>query len=197
MRCLRSANAPLKACVTVATVVASATLAAQMPSFKGIGRTPSEQAIRTWDIAVGPSGKELPPGRGTAKEGAAIYAAKCASCHGPNGEGTRAGRRLLGGDIKDPERPVRSIETYWPFATTIWDYTNRAMPRGKEGSLAPDEVYALTAWMLHKGGVIAEDAVMDQTTLPKVEMPFRKNFWPAPWPTYRDYDKNCPIGRCR
>jgi S-disulfanyl-L-cysteine oxidoreductase SoxD len=154
---------------------------AQGPTYN-LGRTPSEKEIRTWDIAIGPEGKELPPGSGTAKEGAPIFAKKCAVCHGPTLEGSKAGPRLAGGrgTLATPHS-VRTIGSFWPFATTIWDYVNRAMPRLQEGSLSADEVYAVTAFLLYKNDIIQESDVIDAKSLPKVQMPNRNGFVPAPW----------------
>ena len=142
---------------------------AQSPTYHQ-GRTPRAEEIRAWDISIAPAGKELPPGSGTAKEGAKIYAQRCAQCHGPNGEGgpaipaatlpglgmgPAAFLPLVGGKgtLTTPN-PVITIGSYWPFATTIWDYINRAMPPKKEGSLSADEVYALTAVLLYWNAII-------------------------------------------
>ena len=168
--------------------VACGTVAqAQMPTYQ-IGRAPTPDEVRAIDISISPEGKELPPGRGTAKEGAPIYAKKCAACHGKNAsEGGKSGDParpfappLVGGrgTLTSPN-PVRTIESYWPLATTVWDYINRGMPRKQEGTLTPDEVYALTAFLLYRGGIIKEDDVMDAKSLPKVQMPNRNGFVPA------------------
>ena len=151
-------------------------------STYGVGRTPSAEEIRAWDISIGPTGAELPPGRGTAKEGAQLYMQKgCAVCHGATGTGGAA--PILKGKA-DPKiatwdrgriLPIRS-----PFATTVWDYINRAMPLGKEGSLAPDEVYALTAFLLYINGVVPEDQVLDAQSLPKVKMPLGDEYASLP-----------------
>ena len=142
---------------------------AQSPAYN-LGRVPTAEETRAWDIAIGPSGKELPPGSGTAKEGATVYAQNCAACHGATGtERQTIGPRLIAG----------KIGSYWPFATTIWDYINRAMPRTKEGSLKPAEVYAVTAFLLFKSGIIKENDVMDSKTLPRVAMPHRSAFVPS------------------
>ena len=149
-----------------------ASTVAQGPTY-GVGRTPTAEEIRAWDISVGPAGEELPPGRGTAKEGAQVYRAKgCAGCHGATGMGGTAPvlKAKAGPDVETWRRgrilPVRS-----PFATTVWDYINRAMPLNREGTLTPDEVYALTAFLLNINGVIPEDEVLDAQSLPKVKMP--------------------------
>src|SRR5262245_19354377 len=151
----------------------------------GVGRTPTPEEIRKWDISIGPTGEELPPGRGTAKEGAQVYRAKgCAGCHGATGiEGkapilkSKSGPAGSDVDIWKRERilPLRA-----PFATTVWDYINRAMPLNREGTLTPDEVYALTAFLLNINGVIPEDEVLDAQSLPKVKMPLGDNYSPLP-----------------
>ena len=165
----------------IVLLAASASLA-QTPSYKNVGRAPTKEEIQAWDISVGPDGKGLPPGQGTAKEGAPIFAAKCAVCHGAAGEGGKIGPRLIGGkaDLESLTTiaPARTIGGYWPYATTIWDYINRAMPRNQGGTLSANEVYALTAFILAKSGIIQEGDVMDAKTLPKVQMPNRNGFVP-------------------
>ena len=161
---------------------------AQSPSY-GVGRAPTPEEIRAWDITISPDGKNLPPGKGTAKEGAAIFAQKCAACHGATGSGGPAPMLIK------PETPMKSsppclapcigpgnvMALHSPHATTIWDFINRAMPFGQEGSLKPDEVYALTAFLLYKNSVIREDEVLDQTTLPQVRMPNRDGYAIPNW----------------
>jgi S-disulfanyl-L-cysteine oxidoreductase SoxD len=166
----------------------------QSPTY-GLGRTPTQEEIRAWDIAISPTGKELPQGQGTAKEGVVLYAKKgCAGCHGAMGSGTHAPTLISRGDMHDVHNaaPVfclapcvndsNTMSIHSPFATTIWDYINRGMPLGKEGSLAPNEVYSITAFLLYKSGVIKEDEVMDRESLPKVKMPNRNGFaLPPEW----------------
>jgi hypothetical protein len=172
----------------------------QSPTY-GVGRTPTEQEIRSWDIAISPTGKELPVGHGTAKEGAALYVKKgCAACHGAMGSGAHAPTLISRKDVHAASSPASSpmgaalfclapcvndsntMGIHSPFATTIWDYINRGMPLGKEGSLTPNEVYALTAFLLFKSDVIKEDEVMDTQSLPKVKMPNRDGFaLPPDW----------------
>ncbi len=152
---------------------------AQSPTYD-LGRTPSEREILAWDIAIGPAGKELPDGSGTAKDGAPLYARKCAACHGPSGTEGKAPRLVGGiGTLNTPNR-VRTVGSYWPFATTIWDYISRAMPVFQEGSLSADEVYALTAFLLYKNGIIRESDVIDAKSLPKIQMPNRDGYRPPP-----------------
>ena len=149
---------------------AAAPVRASAPERYGLGRAATPDDIRKLDIDVMPDGRGLPPGRGTVAEGVAVYAAKCARCHGDKGQGGSADR-LVG---KDPS--VKTIGNYWPYATTVYDYTLRAMPFNQPGTLTPNEVYAVTAYLLHLNEIVAENAVMDQTTLPQVKMPARDKF---------------------
>lgn len=159
----------------------SGTAFAQGPTF-GVGRTPTAEEIRRLDISISPTGEELPPGRGTAKEGAQIYRAKCQACHGV--EGTAGAAPVLKsrmGPETDTWQRGRILPVRAPFATIVWDYINRAMPMNREGTLTPDEVYALTAYLLSINQVIPEDQVLDRESLPKVEMPLsRKEYADLP-----------------
>jgi cytochrome c len=184
----------------IVLLTATASLA-QTPSYTNVGRAPTKEEIQAWDISVGPDGKGLPPGSGTAKEGEPIFAAKCAVCHGTNGEGAKIGPRIVGGkadlETLTTLRPVRSVGGYWPYATTVWDFINRAMPRGQSGSLTPNEVYALTALILAKSEIIKEDEVLDAKTLPKVQMPNRNGFVPQRFEDIPDEKKRgCKQGVC-
>ena len=150
---------------------------AQSPTY-GVGRTPTAEEIRRMDISIGPTGEELPPGRGTAKEGAKVYAEKaCIACHGAAGVGGLApaliSKRAADLPIWQRERilPLRS-----PFATTVWDYIRRGMPAMNEGTLTANEVYSLTAYLLFLNKVIPEDEVLDQQSLPKVKMPIGDDY---------------------
>jgi S-disulfanyl-L-cysteine oxidoreductase SoxD len=149
-----------------------ASVLAQSPTY-GVGRTPTAEEIRALDISIGPTGEELPPGRGTAKEGAEVYKQKgCAVCHGAAGIGGPAPalKSKAGAEVPIWERE-RILPLRAPFATTVWDYINRGMPLGKEGTLTANEVYALTAYLLFMNQVIPEDQVLDKQNLPKVKMP--------------------------
>ncbi len=159
---------------------ASVVAPAQGPAYH-LGRVPTPEEIKALDISIGPEGKELPPGSGTAKQGAELYAQKCAQCHGPTGaEMAIYHRPLVGGKGSlTTMQPVKTIGNYWAFATTVWDYIRRAMPLNATGSLSADEVYALTAVLLYRNGIIAEDDVIDAKSLPKIQMPARKIFFPA------------------
>jgi len=153
---------------------------AQGPTY-GIGRTPTAEEIRARDISIGPTGQELPVGKGSAKEGASTFRTTCAVCHGDTG---------VGGDApilrsRTPTNPNvwargRILPLRAPFATTVWDFINRAMPLESEGTLTPDQVYALTAYLLFLNGVIPEDQVLDQQNLAKVKMPLGDNYASLP-----------------
>ena len=154
------------------------------PASFELGRAASAAEIAAWDIDVNPSGASLPPGRGTYAAGRALYAEKCAACHGAKGEGMPpAYPRLIGAEPRDFSfaddfTKPKTIGNYWPYATTLYDYLNRAMPLTQPGSLRPDEIYALVAYLLAENQVIAPDAVMDATSLPAVKMPGRDHFVP-------------------
>ena len=157
--------------------------AAKEPATFGIGRPATPAEIAALDIDVGPDGVGLPPGRGTAAAGAPIFAAKCAGCHGKTGK--EGPNDALVGRIpndefpfaRDPKAP-KTIGSYWPYATTVFDYIRRAMPPDKPGSLNDEEVYNLTAFLLAQNDLIAQDAAIDATSLPKVKMPARDHFKP-------------------
>lgn len=155
---------------------------AQSPTY-GVGRTPSAEEIRAWDISISPTGEELPPGRGTAEEGALVYRRKrCGTCHGAtgtDGEAPRLVKRDAGPDV-DPWDLGRILPIRAPYATVVWDYINRGMPLNREGTLTADEVYALTAYLLYVNDVIPEDEVLDAQSLPQVKMPNRDAFAPLP-----------------
>jgi cytochrome c len=170
--------------VTCVLFLGSAGLA-QSPQY-GVGRTPTAEEIRAWDISISPTGTELPQGRGSAKEGAQVYRAKgCAGCHGVNLTGGRAPVLIKAdkGPGVDPWELGRVLPFRAPNATIVWDYLNRGMPLNREGTLTPDEVYSLTAFLLFKNGVISEDEVLDAQTLSKVKMPMRDA--PAPLPDWK------------
>jgi S-disulfanyl-L-cysteine oxidoreductase SoxD len=153
---------------------------AQSPTY-GVGRTPSAEEILAWDISIGPTGEELPPGRGSSKEGAQIYRAKCAGCHGATGiEGTAPILKSKAGRDVELWNRGRILPLRSPFATTVWDYINRGMPLNREGTLTADEVYALTAFLLYINDVIPEDQILDAQSLPKVKMPIWDSYAPLP-----------------
>jgi S-disulfanyl-L-cysteine oxidoreductase SoxD len=174
------------------------TAAAQTPGYKNVGRTPTAQEIQAMDIAVSTEGKELPPGSGNAKAGGVLFAQKCAACHGENQEGSAQAPALVGGKgTLASLHPKMTAGSYWPFATTIFDYIRRAMPRYQEGSLKVDEVYSLTAFILYRNEIIKEDDVIDATSLPKIKMPNRDGFVPQNLDEIHDWKKRgCKLGHC-
>ena len=147
----------------------------------GIGRAATADEIKKLDIDVMPDGRGLPPGTGSVADGAKVYAAKCASCHGKGGEGASAERLVSTDagknfDFATNPKLVKAVGNYWPYATTLYDYTFRAMPFMQPGTLTPDETYAVTAYILSLNKIVGDDAVMDAATLPKVQMPARNRF---------------------
>src|SRR6266481_2171378 len=150
--------------IALVAVGCAAATAVETPN---LGRPATPAEMSGWDISVGPDGIGLPPGSGTALKGAAVYEQKCQACHAVKGggQGSLAGKA-----------PVRTIGSYWPYATTVFDYVRRAMPYTQPQSLTDDEVYALTAYLLNLNGIIGERDEMNAETLPKVKMPNRDNF---------------------
>ena len=176
MRCSLKLLVPV-----IILAVPAVALAQSKPRFN-VGTPLSQEEIKSFDFMIGPEGKELPPGHGSPKEGAAIFAKRCQVCHGQNGEGGAIRRLVLGspgnphrGTFKEAEKTALS---YYPSPVIVWDYINRAMPASKPGSLTPDEVYAVVAFLFYQNG-IQETDVLDAKTLPKVEMPNRDGFVPA------------------
>lgn len=145
----------------------------------GLGQTPGAEQIRAWDIDVRADGAGLPPGRGSVAQGEAIYRTRCLACHGENGEKGTAPRLAGGQGTLASKTPVLTVGSYWPYATTLYDYIHRAMPLDSPQSLTPDEVYAVTAYTLHLNGIVGADAVLDAAALPKVAMPNRGGFRPV------------------
>ena len=145
----------------------------------GLGQVPSAEQIRGWDIDVRADGAGLPAGSGSVAQGQAIYQARCLACHGEKGEkGT--GPRLAGGQgTLASKAPVLTVGSYWPYATTLYDYIHRAMPLDSPQSLTPDEVYAVTAYTLHLNGIVKADAVLDGAALAAIRMPNRDGFRPV------------------
>ena len=167
-------------CIVLAFGVAACTSAAS-PTARGsetpnLGREATPAQVAGWDISVGPDGIGLPPGRGTAAMGATIYEQKCQTCHGAKGAGQPNDRLVGGQDTLASKTPVRTIGSYWPYATTVFDYVRRAMPYIQPQSLTDDEVYALTAYLLALNGIIGETDEINAETLPKVKMPNQTKF---------------------
>jgi cytochrome c len=177
----RSALAAVSCSAVVLAFVASAMVLAQAPPYV-VGRTPTEDETRALGIQVAPDGTGLPAGSGTAVEGKDVFASRCSSCHGANGEGGD-GPALAGGQgtLATP-RPKRTVGSYWPYATTLWDYVNRAMPFNKPGTLSENEVYAVAAYVLYLNDIIGERQTLDAKSLPLVRMPNRDGFVADPRP---------------
>jgi mono/diheme cytochrome c family protein len=167
--------------LSVLIVTGSVMLWAQSPKY-GVGRPATEDEIRGLGTAVAPDGTGLPPGSGTAAAGREVFAARCAKCHGEKAEG-HIGPALVGGQgTLATAKPLKTVGSYWPYATTAWDYINRAMPFDQPGLLKAPEVYAVVAYILNLNGIIAKDQVMDAKSLPKVKMPNRDGFIADPRP---------------
>jgi cytochrome c len=155
--------------------------AADDPHF---GKPVTAADIAAWDISIGPDGAGLPPGKGTVAQGETVYAAKCQACHGEKGAGNPNDRLVGGaGTIAPDKAAVKTVGSYWPYATTLFDYVRRAMPWDKPKSLSDEEVYSIAAYVLYLNGVIGPDEVLDAQSLPKVKMPNRDGFTAFPrWP---------------
>ena len=165
----------------VPPLAAFAAVAATFPSGAdetqyGFAEPASAADIALAYLSIQPDGANLPEGSGTAADGEPIYQRHCASCHGANGEGGLANRLVGGRGTLADDEPVRTLGSFWPVATTVFNYTRRAMPYLEPMSLSNDDYYALTAWMLNKNDIIAADTVIDKESLPKVAMPNRDGF---------------------
>ncbi len=142
----------------------------------GLGQPLSAEAIAAVDLTVMPDGTGLPPGRGDVDTGARVFAAHCQACHGADGGGGPNDALVGGAGSLASAAPVKTIGSYWPYATTVFDYIRRAMPYQQPGLLDTDEVYAVTAYLLHRNGIVDADAVLTEVSLPRVEMPNRGGF---------------------
>jgi S-disulfanyl-L-cysteine oxidoreductase SoxD len=165
--------------ICLSVLAAASAALAQTPK---LGQAIAPADIAPWDISIGPDGGGLPPGRGSATQGGAVYVAKCQACHGDKGTG--GPNDLLVGGIgslaPDKGPPVRTVGSYWPYATTLFDYIRRAMPFQESKSLTDDEVYGVSAYILHLNGIVGADDVLDAQSLPRVKMPNRDGFVPFP-----------------
>jgi S-disulfanyl-L-cysteine oxidoreductase SoxD len=175
--------------ILIAAVAATAILVcvgentlAQEESGFNIGRPVSEPELESWNIDITPDGTGLPRGQGSVQQGKSVYEAKCIACHGAEGQGSPMDRLAGGQNTLTSANPVKTIGSYWPHATTIFDYVRRAMPLDKPQSLSADELYAVTAYLLQLNGLIEAGAVMDAQSLPKVQMPNRAAFRTDPRP---------------
>ncbi len=142
----------------------------------GFGRPATAEEIAAIDISIPPSGEGLPAGSGDAITGKVVYAEKCAACHGADGMGKPADKLVGGIGTLDSAKPVKSVGSFWPYATTLFDYTRRSMPLNAPMTLTDDEVYAVTAYVLFLNGIVTERQILDAASLPTVRMPNRNGF---------------------
>jgi cytochrome c len=176
--CLLERFALCTALLVIAVAPAKVAMAADNPQF---GKPVTAADIAAWDISIGPDGAGLPPGKGTVAQGETVYAAKCLACHGEKGAGGPNDRLVGGaGTIAPDKTPVKTVGSYWPYATTLFDYVRRAMPWDRPKSLSDEEVYSVAAYVLYLNGVIGQDDVLDAQSLPKVKMPNRDGFTAFP-----------------
>jgi cytochrome c len=175
---------PFSLLLALGLSVGASAAAAQAPSQErpyGIGAAATHADLHEMDISISPDGKELPPGRGTAQQGAKVFSERrCSVCHGPNGKEGPGPRLVYEPGEKLPTRIAAYYPpSLWPFAPSLWDFISRAMPFDQAGWLSPDEVYAVTAFVLYRNGIIGETDVMDAKTLPQVKMPNRAAYDPS------------------
>jgi cytochrome c len=174
--CTSKTLAAIGASVLVAACAASSS-APNMPTVgPDLGRVATAQEVAAWDISIPPTGAGLPAGSGSVKQGESVYVAKCQACHGVKGAGKPADPLVGGIGSLASGKAVLTVGSYWPYATTLFDYVRRAMPTTNPQSLSNSEVYAVTAYLLHLNGIIGEGAVMEAATLPHVKMPNRDGF---------------------
>ncbi len=159
------------------TSLSCLTLNSALAGKLGLGRVATSQEIKAWDIDVRPDGQGLPEGKGSVSDGETIYGEKCASCHGEFGEGIDRWPVLAGGqDSLKSDDPIKTIGSYWPYLSTVYDYIYRAMPFGDAQSLTHDEVYAITAYILNLNDIVDEDFVLSKDNFTSIRMPNEKNF---------------------
>ncbi len=152
------------------------------PAKYGFGQVATEVEVHAWDIDIAPDGAGLPPGQGTVQKGRQVFLQKCAVCHGPTGREGPMNRLVGGQGTLNTSNPLKTVGSYWPYSTTLFDYIRRAMPFTAPQSLSADEVYSLVAWILYQNEIISEGAVMNAKTLPTVRMPNGDGFVPDPRP---------------
>jgi hypothetical protein len=184
-----------RAVLAVALAALPAVALAAPPGFYGYGTQATPDQIAGWDIDARPDGIGLPPGSGTVEKGASVYVEQCTACHGTFGEGEGRYPKLTGGEgTLTKERPEPSVGSYWPFAVTLFDYINRAMPFQSPHTLPANDVYALTAYVLNINNIVENNFVADRNSLPKVKMPNHDAFtWQDPRPdtSAKQCMKNC------
>ena len=161
--------------LSLLVIATAGPILAQSPKY-AVGRAPTPEEVKALDISVAPDGTGLPDGSGTVAQGKEVYASKCAKCHGGQGQGGDDAPLVGGQGTLRSAKPLKTVGSYWPYATTLFDYIRRAMPLNQSKSLSNDEVYAAAAFLLNLNGIIPDDAVMNGQTLPKVMMPNRDGF---------------------
>jgi len=167
----------LKKFLTTATASVSLTIGlSAVVQAQSLGTAINESQLQGFDLIAQPDGSGYPQGSGTAVQGKAIFERRCVACHGMNGEGTNANTRLVGGDMQSEERPIRTVGSYWPHASTLFDYVQRAMPADAPKSLTSSEVYQVIAYILNMNGIVEDSLVLNKETLLQVEMPNKDGF---------------------
>lgn len=161
---------------TIILLALSLNVSLSLAAGPGLGRPATHEEIAAIDISIPPSGEGLPPGSGNAVAGETVYVEKCAACHGAEGKGETADKLVGGIGSLSSEKPVKSVGSYWPYATTLFDYIRRSMPLTVPMSLTDDEVYAVTAYILFINGIVTNEQTIDAASLPKVLMPNRDGF---------------------
>ena len=191
--------------LAAAGLIATVSLPA-MAGELGLGRVATPEEVASWDIDIRPDGQGLPDGSGNIEDGEAAYLERCAHCHGDFAEGAGRYPVLMGGiGSLATEDPVKTIGSYWPYASTVYDYIYRAMPFGEAQTMTPDETYGITAYLLYLNEVVDEDFVADKNTLPAVKMPNEDGFFIRKEPEFAAYEpcmKDCKgevkiLGRAR
>jgi cytochrome c len=160
----------------LAAMIALAALSLGAGPVPQLGTTASPDDVAAWDISIPPDGSNLPPGSGSVVQGAIVFATRCQACHGLRGVGGPQDALTGGVGSLASDRPLKTVNSYWPYATTVFDFIRRAMPLPMPESLTDDEVYALVAFILAVDGIVPIDAVLDAETLPQVRMPNRDGF---------------------
>lgn len=168
--------------VASAALITASSVTGMAAERTHLGRPVTPDDIAAWNIDVSGDGAGLPAGRGSVTQGRALFAEVCAACHGDNGQGGAADVLVGGRGTLATAKPIKTIGSFWPYAPTIFDYVNRAMPFNAPQSLTPDQVYAVTAYLLFLNGIVSEDTTLDATSLAKVEMPNRNGFTADPRP---------------
>ncbi|WP_343712014.1 cytochrome c [Inquilinus sp.] len=165
---------------TVLACLAACVLGGSAADAYEFGRPATPDEIKAWDIDVRPDGAGLPDGGGTVTRGKAVYDENCAACHGDAGQGGYRDRLVGGQGTLATSQPVKTVGSYWPYATSLFDYVRRAMPYPAPGSLSDDDTYAVVAYLLNLNGIVPAGATLDKSSLPKITMPNRDGFIPEP-----------------